>query len=392
MNGLFQEVEFAQMRKDGQGICGDAFLSRKEPGGRVVSVLADGLGSGVKASILASMTATMALKFALAEGGGDFIHCAEIMENALPVCQTRKIGYSTYTIVDCLADGSGRVIEQGNPSFLYVRGGELLEMPRRPLSPKRAEGVRRIWFYEFETKPGDRIIFFSDGITEAGLGTARHPLGWRREGCAAFVLERVRREPDLSARHICAEVLREASHREPGWRAGDDMTCAAIYFRRPRQALVLTGPPFDRTRDREYAERLATYPGKKILCGGTSAEIASRALGRELMTDLHGVRGRLPPVSRMAGVDLVTEGILTLTAVVRRLEGMEGEGAGDAADQVVEMLRESDVIDLVVGTRINEAHQDPRLPVDLDIRRNLVRRMARVLEEKLLKKVNVEFI
>ena len=201
----------------------------------------------------------------------------------------------------------------------------------------------------------------------------------------------------LRAVHACwgdgaAEVLREASHREPGWRAGDDMTCAAIYFRRPRQALVLTGPPFDRTRDREYAERLATYPGKKILCGGTSAEIASRALGRELMTDLHGVRGRLPPVSRMAGVDLVTEGILTLTAVVRRLEGMEGEGAGDAADQVVEMLRESDVIDLVVGTRINEAHQDPRLPVDLDIRRNLVRRMARVLEENLLKKVNVEFI
>ena len=388
---MFQEVEVAQARKDGEHICGDAFLSRKEDGGRVVAVLADGLGSGVKASILASMTATMALKFALAEGM-DFVRCAEIMENSLPVCRTRRIGYSTYTIVDCQGDGAGRLIEQGNPPFLFIRGGEVQEVPRRALLPKRADGVRQIWYTEFETQAEDRIVFFTDGITEAGLGTPRHPLGWRREGCAAQVLERVRAEPEISARRLCADLLDEAARREPDWRPGDDMTCAAIYFRHPRHALVLTGPPFDSARDGEYARRVEQHPGKKILCGGTSADIVSRELGRELYTDLRGARGRLPPVSHMAGMDLVTEGILTLTTALRRLEREEGPGPGDGADQLVEMLRESDVIEFLVGTRVNEAHQDPRLPVDLDIRRNLIRRMERVLEEKHLKEVRIEYI
>ncbi|NCD33030.1 MAG: serine/threonine protein phosphatase [Spartobacteria bacterium] len=389
MTALFKEVEFCQTRKFTEQICGDAFMSRKEENDRIITVLSDGLGSGVKANILASMTATMALKFIASDF--DFMHCAEIMVNALPVCQVRKIGYATYTIVDCRKDGTARVIEQGNPAFLFIRNGELCELPCTTRE-KRPDDYRKLSFYEFKTQPEDRIVFFSDGITESGLGTPIYPLGWRRSGCADFVVDQVKKQPSISARRLAADVIREARHKERGWQAGDDMTCAVIYFRNPRHTLILTGPPFDEERDVEYAELIEQYPGKKVICGGTSVNIVSRLLHRDITTDLRKVQRGMPPVSEMDGVDLVTEGILTLTSTLRRLNNEERAGNGDAADQLVEMLRESDIIDFVVGTRINEAHQDPRLPVDLDIRRNLVRQLAKTLEEKYLKQVTLKFI
>ncbi|QHI68383.1 SpoIIE family protein phosphatase [Tichowtungia aerotolerans] len=390
MENLFKEVEVYQVRKASELACGDVFLSNRDPlTDRLVSVLSDGLGSGVKANVLAAMTAQMALKFTLSEL--DMERSAEIMMNALPICAVRKIGYATYTIVDCQGHRSIRIVEQGSPRFIYIRQGRVIDLPFEELGSRQRD-YRTVRITTCVPQPEDRIIFFSDGITESGMGTPNYRLGWRHSGVVHFVQSLLSDDPEISARTLVRRIVREALNKEPSRRAGDDTTCAAVYVRRPRRTLVLSGPPYDSSRDREVAGLLAEFDGRTAVCGGTSAEIVSRELGRPLHTPILRGRSTLPPVSRMEGVDLVTEGILTLTEVLRRLDHGDSSPTANAATQLVDLLLESDVIELVVGTRINDAHQDPNLPVDLEIRRNLMKRIKRVLEEKYLKEVNIRYI
>lgn len=390
MESLFLEVDYAQTAKSGQAICGDTFLSRRVEGEeRLMAVLSDGLGSGVKANILSSMTATMALKFGASNM--DFLHSAEIMMDALPVCQVRRISYATFTVVDSVLDGWTRIIQMDNPACLLVREGEILSVPAREVSSPKWSS-RKILFSEVLNRPEDRIVLFSDGITQSGMGSFGNPLGWREEGCRTFVRRIVRENRGISARHLATAVLEESLRKEPDGKAWDDMTCAVLYFRRPRRLLLLTGPPFEKSRDAEFARLILDFPGNTVISGGTTADIVARELGRTVHTDLLTARSGLPPLSRMEGVDLVTEGILTLTRAQTVLETGENLKSRNPAGLLANLLLESDIVDFVVGTRINEAHQDPSLPVELEMRRNIIRNMAKTLEEKYLKKTRVRYI
>lgn len=387
---LFLEVDCTQLRKAGQQICGDAFLSaRFAAGNRVISVLSDGLNSGVKANILSSMTATMALKFAAANR--DLVKASGVMMDALPVCRLRRISYATFSIVDASLPGHVRVVEMGNPDFLLLRDGRSLVPERRTLTtPRWRDRIMRV--SEFESQPGDRIVVFSDGVTQAGLGNRRWKLGWRIEGCRDFILQRLDADPTLSARRLARLVAEEAARKEPGHAPQDDISCAVLYFRPPRRLLVVSGPPFDKDRDRDVAYRIGEFPGQTAICGGTTANIVARMLNRDIRTRLDLPRGTLPPISTLPGIDLVTEGILTLTCVARLLEEGGVEGRTDAAGNLAALLIENDRIDFLVGTRINEAHQDPTLPIDLEIRRNIIKRIAGVLTDKFLKTVSIQYI
>ena len=386
---LFVDVYTDQCSKHGEFSCGDAFKSARLDGGhRIVSVLSDGLGSGLKANILANMTVSMAVKFIGSDA--EILPSAEMIMDALPVCQERRISYATFTIVDCRLDSATRVIEMGNPPFFLLRGEELKDIPYRELvSPRWRD--RRLRVYDFDIQPEDRIIAVSDGITQAGLGRAPHKLGWRRSGCLDFACEMVRRNAQVSASELARQILSRALSQTPERLAEDDMSCSVHYFRKPRRTLVLTGPPFHEERDRETAERVALFPGRTVISGGTTANIVSRELRRDVHTVLGSGKG-LPPISKMNGIDLVTEGILTLTATARILEDKELPEERNAAMQLVDVLRNSDVIEFLVGKRINEAHQDPSLPVDLEIRRNIVQRIAAALRERHLKQTSIEYI
>lgn len=387
---LFIDMGYGQCCKHGQLICGDALSFRRLPEeDRFIAVLSDGLGSGVKANILASMTTTMALKFIA--GDRDILHSAEIIMDALPICQVRKISYATFTIVDTVLDGKTRVIEMGNPEFILLRGGDRVMPECRHLDSPKWEN-RTMSVYEFVVKPHDRLVFFSDGISQAGIGSPALPLGWRVGGCLEYARKVLARNPDISSHDLANSIIREAIAKEEHNSAGDDMTCGVIYFRHPRKLMLFTGPPYDSTRDQEYAEMLKNFPGVKVVCGGTTAEIMGRELGRKLSMDLRSGRGDLPPVSVMDGVDLITEGIFTLTRAAQYLEEGTGAGCGDPAGRLVDIFRSCDIIDFVVGTRINEAHQDPNLPVDLEIRRNIIKRLSKVLKDRYMKDVNIRFI
>jgi hypothetical protein len=391
LTDLFREVEFYQVRKATERTAGDAFMVHRERDeDRIIGVLSDGLGSGVKANILANMTAQMALKFAASDT--DFLHYAQVIMNALPVCQVRKIAYATFTVLDARSDGMMQVVEQGNPPFVLLRKGRPVELEPEEFAGEQGD-YRKLRVYRFRVHPEDRVVCFSDGVTEAGMGTPRYPLGWRRAGCAAYAAGLIEADAAISARTLARCLVKEALQKEPDRRAYDDMSCCVLYFWSPRRTLLASGPPFSEKKDAEYAETIRAYEGKKVISGGTSADIVARELGRGITTDLRLYRrSNLPPISQMAGVDLITEGILTLTETLNVLEGKRAGESENAATRLAELLRDSDVIDLLVGTRINQAHQDPNLPVELEIRRSLMRRIATVLEERFLKQVNMEFI
>jgi hypothetical protein len=391
MTNLFKELEFHQVRKHSQNTAGDAFMVRKDSeNNRLLTVLSDGLGSGVKANILANMTARMAIKFA--ETDTDFTHYAKVIMNALPVCQVRKIAYATFTVIDCRDDGNVQIVEQGSPPFILLRDGLPVDVPFEEHGSTQGD-YRKLKVYRFDARPEDRIVFFSDGVTESGMGSATYPLGWRNKGCGEFTQKLIAADARISARSLAEQVVRRALQNEPDRRAYDDTTCGVLYFRTPRRTLLASGPPFSEKRDAEYAEIVRSFDGCKIISGGTSAEIMAREMGVEIETDLFRFRrSNLPPVSKMEGIDLVTEGILTLTEVLNMLESDHEPARENAATLLRELLLNSDVIHILVGTKINQAHQDPNLPIELEIRRSLMRRIAKVLEENYLKEVNLEFI
>jgi hypothetical protein len=158
--------------------------------------------------------------------------------------------------------------------------------------------------------------------------------------------------------------------------------------------MIVTGPPYEKENDKELGRTVKSFKGKKVICGATTADIIARELDAEIEDSLVFDDPELPPVSHMEGIDLVTEGILTITKVTRILKDFSPSynlGKGPA-DRIVKLVQQSDEIHFVIGTRVNIAHQDPNLPIDLEIRRTVVKRMARLLEEKFLKEVSIRYI
>jgi len=387
----FIDVDFCQQAKHGQVVSGDVFLSRKiKEEGRIISVLSDGLGSGVKASVLANLTATMAVRYTSAFV--DVRQSAKTIMDTLPICETRKISYSTFTIVDLDEDGRTRVIEHGNPPLVLLRGQQPLPIERTAITLENWKD-RVIYYSEFDTQLGDRIVYFSDGVSQSGLGYPGYPLGWGTDRVTCFLSEQIARENEISSRELSRRLVAEAILKD-GRTAKDDITCGAIYYRCPRRLLVITGPPFNKERDGELAELARTFNGRKAICGGTTANIVARLLDRPISMSLARLDPDIPPGAVMDGVDLVTEGTITLARVAELLEhgGANDTGRKNPAVDMVALMLESDIVEFVVGTRINEAHQDPNIPVELDLRRNIVRRIATLLEARYLKQCPVRFM
>jgi hypothetical protein len=390
---FYIEVNSQQRNHDEERICGDVFLYRYiREEERVIAVLSDGMGHGVKANILATLTATMALNFTREHKEVDRI--AEIIMNTLPVCSDRKISYSTFTIVDIENSGKANILEYDNPSAIILRGNKELDIQwKKVVLDKGKNSGKVLRTCTFMPEKEDRIIFCSDGVSQSGMGSESLPFGWERDSIAVYASQLVTSESSISAVMLAGKIVTMA-HKNDAYKAKDDISCAIIYFREPRKLMICTGPPFEKEKDKELAAKVSGYKGKVILCGGTTADIVARELNRSIVDELIFEDPELPPESFLEGIDLVTEGILTLQKVNEILKTYNNSirlGKGPA-DKIVKMLMESDEIHFIIGTRINIAHQDPNLPVELEIRRTVVKRIARLLEEKWLKKVSFEYI
>lgn len=397
MENTFIEVGHYQLCKYNMHVEGDVFLSQKNPSdGRVITALSDGLGSGIKAGVLATLTATMATRFIAMDI--PIKRAAEIIMNTLPVCKERGISYATFTLVDIEPSAAVRIMEYDNPPYILVRQNtvvepikEMTELVRKnkKTAPRRESILQ---YSRYDARPGDRLIFFSDGVTQSGMGSMVFPFGWGFENVQTFVLQCIEENPNISARELARKVVQQASSFD-GFSPKDDITCGVIYFRNPRDMLVVTGPPVLKENDKVVAQLFDSFEGRKIVCGGTTANILSRELNRKINVILKDIDPIVPPISEMEGADMVTEGIITMGKVSEILEngGNTDKMKRNAATRMVEMFLDSDRIHFAVGTKINEAHQDPNMPVELEIRRNIVKKIASLLQDKYLKEVHIQY-
>src|SRR5690606_12910430 len=155
---------------------------------------------------------------------------------------------------------------------------------------------------------------------QSGLGSKRFPLGWGLDNITSFCISQVNRMPDISAARLARKIINQVALNDD-FDIKDDATCGVIYFREPRRFMLITGPPFYKVKDYDFVDRIKNFKGKKIICGGTTAEIIARELDINVEIQ-HVIKtpGMLPPVARMEGFEMVTEGILTLGKVEEILE------------------------------------------------------------------------
>lgn len=392
-NDFFIEINHTQHNYDKERICGDIFLTDKVlEENRRIAVLSDGMGHGVKANVLATLTAKMAMNFT--KEHRDPAKIAETIIKTLPVCSERQISYSTFAIIDIETDGKVNIIEYENPRCIITRGGIPFEPEWQCIILNLKDNDRKeLLFGSFYAKKEDRIIIYSDGVEQSGMGTDKNPFGWHRDQIMEYVLSLIQKTPNISATQLSSKIVARANMHD-NYKPKDDTTCGVVYFRDPRKMLICTGPPYEMDKDEEYASIIKNYFGKKVLCGGTTADIIAKQLHLKIVDTLEFEDFDLPPISYMEGIDLVTEGILTLSKVYTILKNYDNKtmiGKGPA-DLIVKNFLESDIIDFIIGTRINIAHQDPNLPIDLEIRRTVVKKIARTLENKFFKEVSVRYI
>lgn len=371
---LHLDVAENHLNKHGEELCGDS-LEIVHSDDSVVIVVSDGLGSGVKANILSSITAKMAATM-LGEG----LVLDEVIDAlacTLPVCEVRRLAYSTFSILQIFKDGTVYLAEYDCPGVYVGRHKNLRSIARQ----KREVGGKTIREAFFHIQEGDWIAVITDGILHAGVGGIWN-LGWGPERVGKFISSQMATE--LDAQSVVNEIIHTCDRlyaSEPG----DDGMCVVIRVRQERQLTMLVGPPVNRRDDEEVARKLISGRGRKIVCGGTTSNIVSRVLSKPLYVDLDSMRDRVPPIGIIEGIDLVTEGMLTVSAAAEMLKTYPAKESlsckCDGVSLLVSELLHADSIHVIIGRAINPAHQSPDIPVNLALKHKIVTELVGVLKE-----------
>lgn len=390
--GITVDVAYKSLNKFTEILCGDK-VEMLETEDSNILILADGMGSGVKANILATLTSKILGTMFL--NGATLEECVDIIVQTLPVCQVRQVAYSTFSILQVFHNGDAYLVEFDNPGCIFIRDGVLQEIPR---DIREVEG-KKINEFRFKVKKGDALILMSDGTIHAGVGELLN-FGWLWEDIAKYAVKEYYRT--ISAARL-AGALCHACDELYQFRPGDDTTVAVMRIIDSKPVHLMTGPASNPADDvRMVRDFMSDDTAKKIVSGGTSSTIVARVLDKELDVSLEYVDPEIPPIAYIEGVDLVTEGVLTLNRVlhlIRRyvknetinedffLELDKKNGASMVAKMLIEDCTE---VHMFVGKAINSAYQNPNLPFDLGIRQNLVEQLKRAIEE-MGKKVTVTY-
>ena len=337
------ETGLVSLNKHGEELCGDnVVISQREDS--VIAVLSDGLGSGVKANILATLTSKIA--GTMLEMGANLDEVVETVGQTLPICKVRGLAYSTFTIMQAFRDGRVYMAEFDNPSVFYLHRGRVTSLPRteRDIAGKKVKNAisGRSWGFlgsnfRWRSPCGDRCC------AQSRMAVAN---------VANFLEKAVVQERNAAN---VARRLGDICHRLYAGKPGDDATIVALHIRRPRHVTLAVGPPKNRHDDHKMAQLLEAAPGKKVVCGGTTSNIIAREWKTNLEVDLRSLSPTIPPLGRISGVDLVTEGIITISGTLEKLKSLhEGKGFGevltgeDGASLLAAMLWGSDEIHFLV--------------------------------------------
>ena len=275
-----------------------------------------------------------------------------------------------------------------------LRDGKFIDIPKKQKTINHLHTKRnKLYQYNFSLQKEDRIILVSDGITQSGMGSDEMHFGLQINGLKKHIQKTVSEEPGISAKQLAQSIMNKAINIDKG-ALKDDASCCVLYYRKPRKLLIVSGPPYHKENDVHLARSINQFRGKTIICGGTTAKIVARELDTEVEIDLANYTPGLPPRATMKGIDLVTEGVITLARVSEELQKYDSNAgvSPGISGQIISMMLESDEIHFISGTRINNAHQDPNLPVELEIRRNVIKRITETLEKKFLKITDITYL
>lgn len=385
INKSFVEVSHNSLNKKGEELCGDK-VEIFQSNDKTIIVLADGLGSGVKANILATLTSKIAIT--MFKKGGNIEEVVETIAQTLPVCKVRNIAYSTFTIIEIDENLKCKVFESENPPFFFIRDGRIL----KPAQKEVQILDKTIVLTEIQLKEEDIIYICSDGVIHAGVGQLLN-FGWEWKHVAAYVEKKV----DLNAGFLCQRLLTACDELYEG-QPGDDTTIVTVKIREPIHMLLFTGPPLNPENDQILVNKFMSKRGKKIVCGGTAANIVSRETGKKINPSLDYEDTSLPPIAYIDGVDLVTEGVLTINKTIELIKlyskgELEISSLGkDGASLLFDMIiNQGTNIEFWMGKAMNFAHQDIDFPQELSIKYNVVESLKEVLES-VGKEVHIRYV
>lgn len=376
---LHIETGYESINKHNEELCGDKVEIIRDAKS-VTVVLADGLGSGVKANILATLTSKII--GTMLANGLEIDEAVETIASTLPVCKERNIAYSTFTILQIFNSGEGYLLEFDNPAVFRIKksGPVLIESTSRVISGKIVKEAR------FKVEPDDLFVLASDGVIHAGIGRSMH-LGWQWEKVCEYINRTYR--SDMSAKTI-TKLLLSACGSLYGHQPGDDATVVAVKVKKPVNLNIMVGPPVRRELDTEVVGRFYAAEGKKVVCGGTTAQLVSRELGKELLVGFDYFNPDIPPTAEIDGIDLTTEGVLTLRMSLElikacissesTMEDFLNLNRKDGASRLAKIiLEECTDINFIVGRAMNPSHQNPELPLSLSLKLKLVEELANCL-------------
>lgn len=389
MNDLCADIGYKSVNHVGERLCGDHVDVVEESDSSTVIVLADGLGSGVKASILATLTSKIISTMMAA--GLSIERCVYTIASTLPVCSVRGVAYSTFTIIHLLNNDVAEIIQYDNPHVILLRNFENYDYPKTEMN---IDG-KRIFKSVIKLCENDVFIAMSDGCVHAGMG-GRYNFGWKREDIIDYM--QVLAAGGYTAKNMSTMLVDECE-KLYGHEPGDDTTACVVKIRRREPMNILFGPPFNRDDCDRMMSLFFSKEGKHIICGGTTSSIAAKYLGKPLKPSLNFEMDDIPPTAELEGVDLVTEGVITVNRVLEYARDYLGENQHyehwnykrDGASLICRLLfEEATDINFYVGRAINPAHQNPDLPITFNIKMNLVQELSTCLK-KMGKRIKVSY-
>ncbi|MGL4732017.1 MAG: SpoIIE family protein phosphatase [Clostridium sp.] len=383
---FFIDFASSSLNKYGEELCGDKVEFYHDEK-KFIAVLSDGLGSGVKANILATLTAKIALT--MLKEGLSIEEVVDTVIHTLPVCSQRNLAYSTFTIIKVASDGMAYVAEFDNPSIFFLSDREIKKIE---WCTTEING-RKIKESKFKLKEKDILVFVSDGVVHAGVGKVLN-LGWQWEDIEKYLKENTNK--NMSAKTV-TNLLLGACDQLYMQQPGDDTTVATIKAVMPKKAILFSGPPIDPEMDNEIVKKIMSTYGRRIVCGGTAGNIVARELNEEVKTSFKVVDKDIPPIGYIKGIDLVTEGVLTIRKATEILEKVKMATdlkflyEEDGASKLARMLYEDCThVKFIIGRAINPAHQNPDFPNELSIKLYVLNELKNTLSG-LGKIIEVEF-
>ena len=390
MDELCTDIGYMSLNKHGEEICGDHVEVVQEEGSPTVVVLADGLGSGVKASILSTLTAKIVST--MMANGMPVEDCVSTIAATLPICRVRQVAYSTFTVIRIDGNMEAELIQYDNPHVALLRGGKNVDYPK---TSEIIDG-KTIYKSRIALREDDSFIAFSDGAVHAGVGRTLN-FGWQRKEIITF-LESVYK-PEYTAKTL-SSMLTAKCGALYGGEPGDDTTACAVKIRRRRPMNFMIGPPASPNDVSKMMSLFFSKEGKHIVCGGTTSTLAAKHLGKPLLTGLPKYADPdIPPTAKIEGVDLVTEGVITINRVLEYARSYLDDNARyldwsikqDGASQISRMLfEEATDINFFVGRAVNPAHQNPNLPISFNIKMRLVEELSGCLL-RMGKKIKISY-